>query len=231
MKKRTILFCSLCLLGLIALGAISYVYAASTSEFGQVIASGSLSTDIQDASHNPVASPTVTMAGQSFSFDCQAGASASTGTFGTNTERLYVMNPDAAANGWTLTLAPSSGATTLWQNAGSTENFDFNDGNGATAGCGDGGDGDSKAGQMTVDPSVATLNLDCDTCTVNNISQGASTAYSEGVTDSITLLDAAAASDDVGRWYLTGVAISQTIPSEQPADTYNIDMTLTVTAK
>ena len=232
MKKNLSLIALLAfLVGIIALGTLTYVKASSTSEFGQTITSGTLTTDIQDAGHTPVANPTVSMSNKNFSFDCQAGASASTGTFGTNSERIYVNNPDAADNGWTLTLAPSGGATDRWENAGATAFFDFNDPNGATAGCSDGGDSDAIAGQMTVDPSSATLTLDCSTCSVNNISLGSSAAFNEGTTDSITLLDAAAASDDVGRWYLTGTAISQTIPSEQNADTYNIDMTLTVTAK
>jgi hypothetical protein len=232
MKKTLGLICLLLLLAsIIGFGSLTFVKASSTSEFGQTITSGTLTTDIQDSNHTSVANPSVAMSSKDFSFDCQAGASASTGTFGTDSERIYVSNPDAADNGWTLTLAPSAGSTAAWENAGATESFDFNDGGGSTAGCGDGGDTDGIAGQMTVDPSSATLTLDCETCTVNNISLGSSASYEEGTTDSITLLDAASASDDIGRWYLTGTSIEQTIPAEQAADTYNIDMTLTVTAK
>ena len=203
-------------------------FAASNSQFNQTINAGSLATDILDASRNSVASPSVVMGAKTFSFNCLTGGNAPTGTFGTNTERIYVMNPGAANNGWTLTLAATSGATTLWQNGGSTQNYDFNDPTGS--GCTDGGDADSKGGQLTVDPSVGTLTADCTSCTTSNITKGSSTAFNQGTTDSITLLNAALASDDYGRWYLTGANMSQTIPAEQPADSYSINLTLTVTA-
>lgn len=217
---------------LLTLGFISLqtgiTSAASSSQFNQTINAGSLATDIKDASRVSVANPSVTMGAVTFSFNCLTGGSAPTGTFGTNTERIYVENPGAANNGWTLTLAATGGVTTLWQNAGTTQNYDFNDPTGS--GCTDGGDADSKGGQLTVDPSVSTLTADCTSCATTNITKGSSTGYNQGTTDSVTLLNAAAASDDFGRWYLTGVNMSQTIPAEQPADSYNINLTLTVTA-
>lgn len=204
------------------------VSAASSSQFNQAINAGSLATDIKDASRVTVASPSVSLSAVTFPFTCLTGGSAPTGTFGTNTQRIYVENPGAANNGWTLTLAATSGPTTLWQNGGSTQNYDFNDP--TTSGCADGGDADSRPGQLSVDPSVSTLTTDCTSCVTTNITKGSASAYSQAVTDSITLLNAAAASDDYGRWYLTGVNMSQTIPAEQPADSYNISLTLTVTA-
>jgi hypothetical protein len=209
--------------------ALSKVFANNASDFTQTINAGTLATDIRDASRNAVASPSVAMGTKTFSFDCLSGGSASTGTFGTNTERIYVDNPDAADNGWTLTLAATGGATTLWENTGATKTYDFNDSSGS--GCTDGADADSKGGQMTVDPSVGTLTADCGTCATTNITKGSSNAFVEGTTNNITLLTGAAGSDDVGRWYFTGVSMSQTIPAEQPADsTYDINLTLTVTA-
>ena len=83
---------------------------------------------------------------------------------------------------------------------------------------------------MTVDPSVATLTADCTNCGTGNISKGASAGFVEGSTNSVTLLSAAASSDDVGRWYLTGVGVSQTVPAEQAVETYTLNLTLTVTA-
>ncbi len=131
---------------------------------------------------------------------------------------MYTINPDGADNGWTLTIAATSGVTTLWQNGGSTQNYDFNDPTGANPGCTDGGDADSRPGQLTIDPSVSTINLDCGTCVATNVTKGSSTGFNQGTTDSVTLLNAAAASDDIWRGYLTGVGLSQTIPAEQPAD-------------
>lgn len=205
-------------------------YAAPNADFSQVINAGILATDILDTGRNAVTSPSVSMSAKNFSFDCQAGGSASSGSFGSNTERIYVNNPNAANNGWTLTVAATSGTTARWANGGSTSFIDFNDPTGTTAGCNDGADTDSSAGQMTVDPSVGTLTADCATCTTANISKGSSASFSQGVLDSITILNAASSSDDIWRGYLTGATVNQTIPAETPADTFNINLTLTATA-
>lgn len=208
---------------LIASGMGVCVWAASTSSFTQTINAGTLSTDIVDASYASVSSPAVAMNAVTFSFACQTA----TGTFGTATQNIYVSNPDAADSGWTLTLAASA-TTDIWDSAGT--DFDFNDSSGT--GCTDGADADSVGGQMTVNPSGGTLAVgQCASCAVTNITKGSSTAFVEGTADSVTLLTAAAASNDIGDWKLTGVSISQKIPAEQPAASdYDINMTLTATA-
>jgi hypothetical protein len=205
-------------------------YAANTTDLTQTINAGTLATDIRDASRVTVASPAVAFSATTFSFDCLTGVARPSGTFGSNVERIYVDNPGAANDGWTLTLAATGGATDDWENAGVTQTYDFNDPAGAPAGCADGGDADGISGQLSVDPSVGTLATDCGTCAATGITLGGASAYSEGITDSITLLNAAVGSDDTGRWYLTGVDMDQTIPAEQPNDSYTLNMTLTVTA-
>lgn len=204
------------------------VLAAPNTELTQTIGAGTLVTDIRDDTGASVAAPSVPMSAVAYPFECLVGGAAPTGTFGTNTERIYVDNPGAANNGWTLTLAATSGATALWQNAGLTESYDFNDP--TTGGCDDSADTDGVAGQLSVDPSSGTATLTATSGTTTNITQGSASAYEEGVTDSITLLNAAAGSDDYGQWYMTGVGLSQTIPLEQAADAYTLDLTLTVTA-
>lgn len=205
--------------------------AANTPTLNQTISPGTLATDILDGSRAAVGSPAAAMTAKTFSFDCQYGGTASTGSLGTGTERVYVLNPNAANNGWTLTMGATSGATARWQNVGVTQYIDFNDPSGANPGCSDGaGDADTTAGQLTIDPSVSTINTDCISCTASNVTKGSQTGYNQGTTDSVTLLNAAAASDDIWRGYLTGVGLSQTVPAEQPADSYSINMTLTVTA-
>jgi hypothetical protein len=203
-------------------------FAANTPTFNQTISAGALSTDVLNASRVSVASPSATLSAKTFNFDCQTGGSASTGTLGTTSEREYVMNPGAANNGWTLTMAATSGATALWTSGGNT--FDFNDA--GTSGCTDTPttETDTKPGQLTVNPSAGTLTADCATCTVANISKGSSAAFVEGTTNSITLLNAALASDDNWRGYLYGSTLSQTIPAEQVAGAYTLSMTITVTA-
>jgi len=214
---------SLLVLG-IALSITTVSYAANNANVTQTINSGTLVTDIRDASRVTVASPSFAMAGTTFSFNCQT----TTGIIGSDSQRLYVDNPGAANAGYTLTLAATGGATSTWNNAGTTQSFDYNDP--TTAGCTDGADADAKGGQLTVNPTAGTLTADCSSCTLTGITKGASTAYSQAVTDSVTLLTAAAGSDDIGRWYLTGIGLSQTIPGEQPNDSYTINLTATVTA-
>ncbi len=197
--------------------------AASTSNFQQTITSGTLSVDIVDGSYVAVGSPSVALGTSAFSFSCQT----STGTFGTATQQLYIRNPDSADNGFTVSIAGSA-ATAVWDSAGT--DFDFNDP--TTAGCTDSVDADSVGGEMTIDPSVGTLATgNCALCTTTNVTLGSSDSFEEGVTDSITLVTAAAGSDDVGDWTIQDIDISQTIPAEQPAASdYDIDMTLSIVA-
>lgn len=229
MKKQTLL--QMLVVVVAVTSAPMVALAASNSNFTQTINSGTLSTDVLDASRVSVASPAVSMTAKPFSFDCQAGGTASTGTLGSNSERLYVSNGDAADNGFTLTVAATGGATSTWANGGSTQTFDFNDATGSTAGCADGADADSRAGQMTINPTAGSLATDCSTCNATGVSLGSSSAFSQGTTDSITLINAGSTSNDIWRGYLTGATVSQTIPAEQAPDSYTLNLTLTATAQ
>lgn len=221
-KQRFTLVIALAMSVVLLFAASAQAALTDTTNFSQTISAGALDTEIRDASRVAVASPSVSFPSISPPFTCQT----QNATLGTDSERIYVDNGDSADSGWTLTMAPTGGATATWNDG--TADYDFNDAD--TSGCGDGGDTDSVAGQMTVDPSVSTLTTDCDTCTSTGITKGSSTAYDEGVTDSVTLLTADNTSDDVGRWYLTGVDVDQTVPAGQTSGTYTLDMTITVTA-
>ncbi|MBD3330213.1 hypothetical protein GF354_01635 [Candidatus Peregrinibacteria bacterium] len=224
LKANSLTVLTLVLVSLVMVGTTTYYIAVnSTSNFTQTINAGTLSVDIVDGSYAAVASPSVTMSSATFSFACQT----TTGTFGSATEQIYVQNPDATDNGWSVTLAASA-PTDVWDSAGT--DFDFNDP--TSSGCTDGADTDSFGGQMTVDPSGGTLAAgQCASCTTTNVTKGSSASFSEGSVDSITLLTGAAGSDDIGDWTLQGVSISQTIPAEQPAASdYDINMTLTIAA-
>jgi hypothetical protein len=216
-------------LGLAALTVLgaSSAFALSTSNLSQIINPGTLVVDIVDGSYAPVTNPGVAMSTKTFNFACQKDADASTGTFGTSTEQIYVKNPDAADNGWNVSIAAAN-TNAVWESVKGT--YDFNDV--AGSGCNDGADSDSVAGKLTVNPSVGTLAVGaCLNCTTTDITKGSSASFTEGSVDSITLLAAAGGSDDIGDFRLQGVALSQTIPAEQPAaDDYNIDMVLSVTA-
>lgn len=195
-----------------------------TTDFEVTVDPGSLSVEIVDGTHATVVSPKVIFSSTATDFSCQT----TTGTFGTSGERLYVANPDAADNGWTLTMAATLGAATTWTDGG-VNSFDFNDP--TASGCTDGGDADGVGGELTVDPSVSTVaNGLCAGCTTTGVSKGAAASFEEGVTDSITLITAAAGADDVADYDITNIDVSQTIPASQTSATYNIDFTITVTA-
>lgn len=215
---------------MVATGITLPVYAAPNSNFTQVINPGTLTTDILDSSRSTVASPTVAMSAKSFSFNCQTAAAASTGALGSDSQRIYVSNPDGADNGWTLTIAATAGASAVWAGAGSNK-FDFNDPAGITAGCADGADSDTQVGQLGINPAAANLITDCTSCALTGISLGAQSAFAQGTTDSITLLNAGASSNDVWRGYVTNIVATQTIPAETPSDTYSLGLTLTATAQ
>jgi len=219
-KHRISLIAVLLLSTLLYIFSVS-VLASPTSNFTQTINAGTLAVDIVDASYVTVGSPSVAMNAATFSFSCQS----STGTLGTATQQIYVVNPDAADNGWVVSIAASA-PTSFWD--GAAADFDFNDP--TTSGCADGGDTDSLIGQMTIDASGGTLAVGgCSSCVTTNITKGSSNAFSEGTVNSITVLTGAAGSDDIGDWTLQGVSLSQTIPAEQPAASdYDINMTLSV---
>jgi hypothetical protein len=226
MKKilRFSVFCAfICLWFATSYLSIGTILASNVSNFTQTINAGTLAVDIVDGSYVTVASPSVAMGAVTFSFGCQSAS----GTLGTASQVIYVTNPDAADNGWTVTMAASA-PTAVWDSAGT--DYDFNDPGGS--GCTDGGDADSLAGQMTVNPAPGTLGVgQCDSCVTTNVTKGSSTGYNEGTTNSVTILTGAAGSNDIGDWTLTGVSLSQTIPGEQPAASdYDINMTLTATA-
>ncbi len=216
---------ALCVVVLTAGVVSTGLFAAATSNFQFTVNAGTLSIDIVDGSYVAVGSPSVVFTPASFSFACQTAGV--TGTFGTATQQIYIKNPDAADNGWTVSLAASA-PTAFWDSAGT--DVDFNDP--TTSGCTDGGDADSLKGQLTIDASGAALAAGARAGTLTtNITKGSSSAFNQGTTDSITLLTAASGSDDIGDWTLQGVTLSQSIPAETPAASdYDINMTLSIVA-
>lgn len=184
---------------------------------------GSLTADIVDGSGASVASPSVDFASINTSLACQANS----GTFGTASQKLRVNN--STTNGyWTLAIAATGGSTASWSNG--TNSYDFNDSNGAPAGCSDGGDTDSLAGQLSIDPSAGTLTPQA-SCSSSGITKGSASAFNQGIVDSITLLSAAGSQTNC-YYDLTGVSLSQQLPAETPANAapYTINLTITVTA-
>ena len=206
-----------------SLFCVSVVLAqTSTSEFTQEITADNLTVSIVDSDFATVGSPSFTMGASTFSFDCTT----STGIFGaTSTQMIYVQNPDAADGGWTLTFAAAA-TTTLWE--GATYDMDFNDA-GITSGCPSNADNDAESGRLHVYPNTGILAAgQCGSCTTSDISLGSSAGFQADTVDDITILSAAAGSDDIGDWTLTNVMLQQAIPEGQQPDSYTIDLVLTV---
>lgn len=216
MKKLGLILVGAAVLVGASIGISSQVLAINNTNLTQVINPGVLTTDIRDGSNVPVANPAFALGATTFSFGCQT----TTGTLGTASQRIYVENPGAADSGWTTSIAATDGTSALWANSGATQTFDFNDP--AGSGC--------TAGQLSLDPSAGTVVIGCDvgTCTTTGITKGSNAAFN-GAT-AITLLNAAASSDNSGRWYFTGTGISQKIPAAQSVDSYSINLTVTTTA-
>ncbi len=181
-----------------------------------------LVADIVDGSGASVASPSVTFPSQTFGFSCQTA----TTTLGSATQKIRVTNTTATA-GWQISIAPTNGATAVWSDGG-TNTYDMNDP--TSTGCTDGPDADSVGGQMTINPSVSTVTPSMNGCTLTGITKGASTAFNQGVTNSIPLLTSAGGNINCS-WDITDISISQQIPAEQHYTSYSLGLTMTIVAQ
>ncbi|MBW6441700.1 hypothetical protein K0B04_02200 [Patescibacteria group bacterium] len=181
---------------------------------------GSLSADIVDSSGVSVSNPSINMSEKTFDFSSQS----STGTFGVSSQKIRVTNTTAGPS-WTLSLAAVEGSGDYW--SGASSDYDYND---PTSNAGDGSDSDTWGGQMSVDPSVGTITPQSG-CTNTGLSLGSSSSYDEeSSVNSITLMSATSSASTNCYWDLTGVSVNQSIPPEQPAGTYSINMVLTIVA-
>lgn len=183
---------------------------------------GALTVDIIDGDGHPVANPSVTMSAAEVSFDCQT----TTGTFGTALQKIRLDN-NTATPGWTLTMAATAGNGATWSSG--SDQYDFNDGSGVPAGCGDGGDIDAHAGRLSINPAGATLTPKVG-CTTTGISLGNPDSFAQGTLDDLTVAAASSGAGTGCYWDITGVSISQQLPGEKPSGNYTIDVTLTATS-
>lgn len=196
-------------IGVVTVAVVPFiVYAAPTadSQLTQEITAGVLSTDILDAGGDDVANPVFAMTSAAISNEQQT----STGSFGSNSQRITVDNPGGADGGWTLTLNADVPGTSEWTSGG--DSYPYND--------------SAPNGRLTVNAAAGSLTSLIGAST--SITLGGSTAFSG--TNPVTLISAAAGSDDIWNGYVTGVGLTQTIPASQPAGSYTIDMVQTVAA-
>lgn len=196
---------------------------ATYAVYPEVIITGDYGVGIVDAAGVEVISPLVTFATSTVS---TSQCSLQTATLGTSSQKIRINN-DLLTNGWNVSMAATGGPTTLWTSGSNT--YDFNDPSGGTPGCSDGGDADLLAGQLEIDPTAETITPKAG-CTTTGISAGADMKFSQGATDSITLVSATGSSDRFCYWDITNIDLNQRIPSATPAGAYTIDMTVTMTA-
>ncbi len=185
------------------------VNAVPAGTLNQTINSSILSTDIKDALSVSVPSPSFTLGATTITTYCQT----TDGIYGSNAERIYVDNPGMANDGWSLTVAATGGSGAKW--TAGAHNYDYDDPSGS--GC--------TNGQLSLDPSAATLTLETGAAT--GITLGSADSFVNG--SSITLLNGDASSDNFWRGYLTGIELSQKIPASTPAGSYVLDLTQTIT--
>jgi hypothetical protein len=187
------------------------VFASNAPTLNQTVNAGTLSTDIyQSDDTTPVASPSVAFPALNRSFACQTN----TATLGDGSNKVGVTN-FANNSGWDIAIAATGGATANWTAGANT--YKFNDATGS--GC--------TNGQMTIDPSVATITTDCSTvCNGVTVTKGTSTAMTGGT--GVTLMTTA--SGTAWKGYMTGISLSQKIPASQVSGSYSLGMTITVTA-
>lgn len=189
----------------------AFAQGAVDSKLSQSISAGTLSTSILSDTGTTVSSPSFGLS--ALTVATSGTHQTSTGTFGSNTQRIYVDNPGMVTTGtWTLALAaknPSVG----WTSDGTTKAYAHN---GATA----------AEGQLSI-TSAGTVTPTTGSSTGIT---GASTGTFSTTNTSFTIMTGAGSSDDVWRGYITGIGISQTVPNTVPAGNYYIDLTQTLTS-
>lgn len=187
---------------------------------------GTKSIGFVDNAGSPVATPTFSMPNVPYLSTCQT----STTTLGTaGGTKLRLTQTGNAGNGWNISIAPTSGSTALWYASDSGGYYDFDDPSGSPPGCNSGADGDSYAGQLSLDKSTSAVNAQGG-CTTTGLSTGSGTSGFTTGNPAITLLTATSAAQSNCWWDLYGTGFSQTIPPSQPPGAYGLSLTLTVTS-
>jgi hypothetical protein len=182
---------------------------------------GTLAADIVDAGGVPVANPSVSFPNKSFDLGCNPNVT----ILGISSEKIRITNTTASP-AWTLSIGATAGATALWDGGGQNR-YDFNDP--SIDGCTDGGDADTVAGKLIVDPSVGAIAAQGG-CNATGLSLGAETSFAEGTQNSVTLISANGSAQTGCSWDVTGISLRQIIPAEQTEATYSLGLTLTLMA-
>ena len=218
--KKTL---SLSVLLALGIGVISGVYADSSAdtEIEIAVSDGVLSIDMVTDAGVTVGAPGVALGNITSSFiDTD-----SIGTLGVTDERIAVYNP-RDNEVWISRIAATGGPGTNWSDGASyTMAFD------STAGAGNGTlEVDATAAtveQAVINPANGQFTGFGSAGAFVNANSSAQT-FANGSLDNIMLFEATAGADDYAVFTLTGVTLTQNVPSAQEGADYTIDLTLEV---
>ena len=228
---------------LISLGAIStIVLANSNPDFELKIVPGTLGVDIVDANngYNIISNPVYNFDTIKVSTECQSGANSASLYLGSDFVNarsesyggnIYISNPDSADNGFTVSIAASDGAQSVWYDSVGKSILDFNANDCSSIDKPISVEGVTNlGGRMYINPSIATLSTGkCGSnCTKNGLSLGSVNHFEYNNIDSITLLQADASADDIADYVINGIGISQTIPAMVSSGKYSLGMTISI---
>ena len=173
------------------------------------------------------AGTTVTNTGTKFDNSIMSNSSVATSALLSNSssKQIEVTNTQTIS-GWSVVLSASDGATAKWKRTAGTESYMFNGTNG------DQGFLSVNFGTSSVLASGSSLSGS--TCQTSGISKGVDSQFKVGTAtaNGVTLMSSSGSTGQLGcAFLLQNVRLNQTIPAYQKPGTYELPMTLTVTAQ
>ena len=142
-----------------------------------------------------------------------------------SSKQIEVTNTQTGS-GWSVVLSASDGVTAKWKRTGGTESYMFNGTNG-------------DQGFLSVNFGASSVlasgnSLSGSTCQTSGISKGVDVQFKVGTAtaNGVTLMSSSGSTGQLGcAFLLQNVRLNQTIPAYQKPGTYELPMTLTVTAQ
>lgn len=173
------------------------------------------------------AGATITDTGTRFDNSIMSNSSVATSALLSNSssKQIEVTNTQTIS-GWSVVLSASDGATAKWKRTGGTESYMFNGTNG-------------DQGFLSVNFGASSVlasgnSLSGSTCQTSGISKGVDSQFKVGTAtvNGVTLMSSGGSTGQLGcAFLLQNVRLNQTIPAYQKPGTYELPMTLTVTAQ
>lgn len=181
------------------------------TNYPEIRITGDLSMSFVNASGTPIGTPSVPFSGLTAMGSCQT----STGTLGTNTERLRLTDNRGTGN-WTISIAATGGAGAKW-NSG-THQYSFNDSAGSPSGCAN--------GQLSMDFGAIGA-APKSGCTATGLAPGSNGAFTGGTS---MIIGSGTNADRFCYWDITSIGLSQRVPMNTQPGAYSLNMTITVVA-